>query len=79
MERDMRRDAFTKSIEKQDNVKQCEAKGIVADSMEVRIAIMKRFQDGEITLEQAQKEINDIKRNAKKNGLITRSMAYNAG
>lgn len=56
--------------------KQAEAEGKVADSMEVRKALMQRFHNGEITLEQAQAELAKIKRNAKRNGQITRNQAF---
>ncbi len=50
--------------------------GIVADSMEVRMALMKQFNDGEKTLEEVQAELARIKRGAKKVGKITRNQAY---
>ena len=56
-------------------MKQAEADGKVADSMEVRMALMKRVHNGEITLEDAQSELARVKRNAKKNGLMTREQA----
>lgn len=56
--------------------KKAEAEGKVADSMDVRMALMKRVHDGEITLEEAQAQLTSIKRNAKKNGLITRDQAH---
>lgn len=56
-------------------MKKAEADGKVADSMDVRMALMKRVHDGEITLEEAQAELARIKRNAKKNGQITRAQA----
>jgi hypothetical protein len=59
--------------------RQAEAAGLVADSMEVRKAIMARFHAGEITLEQAQAEIDRIKRGAKKAGKITRNQAFTRG
>jgi len=59
-------------------MKQAEADGKVADSMEVRMALMKRVHDGEITLEEAQAELARIKRGAKANGQITRNQASRA-
>ena len=56
-------------------MRKAEAEGTVADSMEVRQALMLRVHAGEITLEAAQAELARIKRNAKKNGLITRDQA----
>lgn len=56
--------------------KQAESEGRVADSMEVRLAIMDRFHNGEITLEEAQTEVMRLKRGAKRNGQITRNQAF---
>lgn len=53
-----------------------EAQGRVADSMEVRLALMAKFHEGEMTLPEVQAELKRIKRNAKKNGQITRNQAY---
>ena len=74
-----RRDKFTASMVKRKNVKKCEAEGMVADSTEVRVALMDKFHSGECTLEEVQKELAKIKRNAKKNGQITKSQAFNQG
>ncbi len=56
--------------------KQLEEEGKVADSMEVRRALMKKVHSGEITLEEAQAQLARIKRNASKSGKITRNQAY---
>lgn len=61
---------------KADAVKIAEAEGKVADSMEVRLALIERVHAGEITLETAQAELKRIKRNAAKSGQITRARAY---
>lgn len=53
-----------------------EADGRVADSLEVRTALMGRVDRGEITLAEAQAELKRIKRGAKKAGLVTRDQAY---
>jgi hypothetical protein len=47
--------------EKRANQKAAEAAGLVADSMDVRLALMERVHSGEITLEQAQAELKRIK------------------
>jgi hypothetical protein len=62
--------------ERREAQKEAEAAGKVADSMEVRKALMERVHSGEITLEAAQAELAAIKRNAKRNGKITRNQAY---
>lgn len=53
-----------------------EAEGRVADSMEVRVALIERMHAGELTLAQVQAELARIKRNAKRNGKITRNQAF---
>jgi hypothetical protein len=58
------------------NQRRAEAAGQVADSLDVRMAIVARVNSGEISLESAQKELKNIKRNAKKNGKITRNQAF---
>ena len=56
--------------------REAEAAGRVADSMEVRRALLQRVNAGEISLEQAQAELARIKRRAKANGQITRNQAF---
>ena len=72
-------DRFWTMARKREAVNNAEAAGMVADSVEVRIEILKRVDRGEITLEQAQKELAVIKRNAKKNGKVTRAQAFSQG
>jgi hypothetical protein len=67
---------FYASLRKHDNLKAAEAAGKVADSHEVRMALMARFHGGEITLGQDQAELAKIKRGAGKRGLITRAKAF---
>jgi hypothetical protein len=55
---------------------EAEAEGRVADSHEYRLALMARVRAGEITLEQAQAELASVKRNAKKNGQVTRNQVF---
>ena len=62
--------------ERRDAQKQAEADGKVADSMDVRLALMDRFHKGEITLEEAQAQLKKIKSAAKRNGQITRNQAF---
>lgn len=50
--------------------------GEIADSLDVRGEIMRRIHAGEITLEEGQSELKRIKRNAKKNGQVTRSQKW---
>ena len=74
-----KRDRFTASLDKRENVKRCEKEGIVADNTEVRMALMAKVRSGECTLEEVQAELKKIKRNAKKNGQITRNQAFVRG
>jgi len=60
-------------------VRQAEAEGDIADSMEVRVSIVRRIQAGEITLKEGQAELERIKRGANKAGKITRAQAYRGG
>lgn len=74
-----RRSRFWAMSDKRDAVEKAEKDGLIADSGEVRLALMQRVYNKEITLEQAQEELKKIKKNAKKNGLITKSQAFNRG
>ena len=74
-----RRDKFTASMDKRQNVIANEKAGNIADSTDVRMALMEQVRTGEKTLEEVQKELKKIKRNAKKNGQITKSQAFNRG
>lgn len=61
---------------RREHQKAMEADGRVADSMEVRLALMAKVHSGEMTLGAAQAELARIKRNAKRNGQITRNQAF---
>lgn len=67
---------YLKHSAKLDAVKRQEAAGQVADSIEVRKALIARMDAGELTLEQVQAELKRIKRGAGKNGQITCAAAY---
>jgi hypothetical protein len=60
-------------------VNAAEAAGEVADSMQVRAALVARIKAGEITHEQALAELTKIKRGAKAAGKTTRARAWRAG
>jgi hypothetical protein len=64
---------------KVETVKKQEAAGEVADSMEVRMALIAKMDAGEMTLEEVQAELKAIKRGAKKAGKVTRAKAYSRG
>lgn len=72
----MKGDRFWAARDRRAAVNKADADGLVADSMEVRMALMQRVHDGEITLEQAQSELKKIKRDATKNGQSTRSRVW---
>ena len=59
-----------------DAQKAAEADGRVADSMDVRLALIAKVHAGEITLQAAQTELARIKRGAKRAGKITRNQAW---
>ncbi|WP_339885351.1 hypothetical protein [Vreelandella maris] len=69
-------DAFWRNVERRSDLKKAENDGRVADSMEVRKSLMAKVDSGEITLQEAQSELKRIKRNAKKNGQVTRNQAF---
>lgn len=74
-----RRTRFDAALAKREAVIDAEKCGQVADSAEVRHALMSRVETGEITLAQAQAELKKIKSGAKKAGLITRAQAFSRG
>ena len=63
--------------EKFADLRAAEEQGIVADDMDYRLSLVERVHSGSITLEDAQKELRKVKRNAKKNGKLTRNQAFN--
>jgi hypothetical protein len=69
-------DRFWRKVAQRDALNKAEEQGRIADSMEVRTALVAKMDSGEMTLEEVQAELKKIKRNAKKNGLVTRSQAY---
>lgn len=73
------RTRFEAAMDKRDALKTAEAAGQVADSMDVRLALMARVHSGEITLAQAQAELKKIKIGAKRAGLVTREQAFSRG
>ncbi len=72
-------DRFWRNEERKAARVKAEAEGRVADSMEVRIALMERVNRSEITLEAAQAELKAIKRGAKRRGLTTRAASAGRG
>lgn len=73
------RTAFEARLEKRRAVVEAEAHGTVADSMEVRAALMTKVHAGELTLSQAQAELKKIQRGAAAARKITRAQAFSAG
>jgi len=72
----MKRDRFEAAMDKREAVNSAEQAGELADSMDVRKKLMERVRSGEITLTEAQTELKKIKRNAKKNGKLTRQQVF---
>jgi cell fate (sporulation/competence/biofilm development) regulator YlbF (YheA/YmcA/DUF963 family) len=70
---------FWTAARKKDAVAKAEADGLIADSAEVRDELVRKMHAGEMTLEQVQAELKRIKRDAKKNGKITRAQAWRRG
>lgn len=60
-------------------VEEAEANGLIADSMEARIAIVRRIESGEITPAEGAAELRSLKRNAKRNGKTTRQAVWRNG
>jgi hypothetical protein len=71
--------AFDTRLRKRKAVNDAEASGNLADGMEYRTKLMERVHAGELTIEEAQAELKKVKRDAKKNGLITRQQAFSRG
>lgn len=67
---------YFKSKAKYDAVCNAEASGDVADSMDVRRALIAKMDSGEMTLAEVQAELKRIQRTAKKSGKVTRAQAY---
>jgi hypothetical protein len=67
---------WDKVTQRRANLKKAEDEGLVADSMDVRMALMEEFHAGKKTLQDVQSELKKIKENAKKSGKLTRSQAY---
>lgn len=67
---------YFESRRRNELIRRREAEGMVADSMEVRRALMQRVHSGEIALEEAQAELKRIKRGAKRGGQVTRAQVW---
>lgn len=61
---------------KRDAVREAELNGDVADSMDVRMAMVKRYESGEISMEEMQSGLASIKKAAKRNGKTTRANVF---
>lgn len=72
----MSRMSWDRAQQAKQDVKDAESAGQVADSMEVRLALMARVHSGEISLAQAQEQLKKIKRGAKTAGKVTRNQAF---
>jgi uncharacterized membrane protein YjjP (DUF1212 family) len=70
---------FETSMRKRKAVEDGMKSGLIADNDEVRLQLMQRVHNKEITLEQAQAELKKIKKSAKKNGQLTKAQAFSRG
>ena len=75
----MKRTRYEASQDKRKAVENAEAKGVVSDSMDVRMELMKQVKNGDIALEEAQSELKRIKRVGNKQGLKTREQVFVSG
>lgn len=75
----MGRTRWEADFDKRNALNKAEEEGLVADSMEYRTKLVQRVHAGELTLAEAQAALKLVKRNAKKNGQLTRSQAYSRG
>jgi len=55
------------------NLKDLENQGKVADSLDIRLSLMKSIDEGVMTLEEVQKELRKIQKEAHENVLYTRN------
>ncbi|MDH0705337.1 MULTISPECIES: hypothetical protein [Pseudomonas] len=70
------RDWYDRRIDKRVALQIAEEQGIVADSTELRQALVAKLQSGEMTIQQVQDELRKVKREAKKNGKKTREQIW---
>lgn len=75
----MKRTKFEASRDKFAELHRSEAAGEVADSLDVRKALIQRMTAGELTLDQVQAELKRIRRGAAKAGKVTRTAAFRRG
>lgn len=72
----MRRTRWDARNDKARAIAAAEASGELADSMAVRLEIVRRMQVGELTLEEGQAELKRIQREARKAGKPTRGSVW---
>lgn len=69
-------DRFWRNEARKAAMKSAEESGLIADSQEVRLALITKMNAGEMTLAQVQDELKRIKRGAKRAGKVTRAQAW---
>lgn len=67
---------YFEAIKRRRHAADREAEGLVADNMDYRTALVARVKAGEITLEEAQRQLRATQRKAKASGQITRNQAW---
>lgn len=75
-EEEIVRDRWQANRDKRAALDAADASGEVADSMAVRLDIVRRLRAGEITLEEGQAELIQIRRGATKAGKTTRARVW---
>ena len=70
---------FDTRLRKKRAVERAEAAGELADTVDVRRALLVRVRAEEITLKKAQAELRKIQRNAARDGNITLAQAWTHG
>lgn len=73
------RPILVKRRDKLNAVRKAEREGKIADSLPVRKAILDKVFAGQLTLEEAQQEMNRLKSTAKKKGLLTTEQVWVQG
>lgn len=70
---------FERAMDRRRNLREEEAVGNVADSLEYRMSLMEKVRNREISLEEAQRQLRETQKTAEKQGKLTRDKAYRNG
>lgn len=75
----MTRTMFERAMDRRRNLREEEAAGNVADSLEYRMSLIEKVRNHEISLEEAQRQLRATQKSAEKQGKLTRDKAYRNG